>query len=266
MANFKCNNCGKEFIGADDSSVVFCVHCGERQEIGAENDTVSLFGFSSANTDDYIYSSSAAVTNTDTLLKRAAVYLEAKNWQKADEYFTRVTELDPENIYGYLGKLMAQVKVTSRKNLMNATRPFDTTNNYKTLMRIADEELAAELKGYVIHIKERLETQNLESTYLKASEILSNAMYEKDYTAAVELFRSIPGYKDSEQKALLCDQKIAKIRRRKAELEQQRRIEAEQKRLEKIKLEKEKKINKIVIWSVVGVLAALGIYIVITII
>ncbi len=47
------------------------------------------------------------------LLKRVSLFLEDKDWVKADEYCERVLDQEPENATAYLGKLMVEMKVVS---------------------------------------------------------------------------------------------------------------------------------------------------------
>ena len=46
--------------------------------------------------------------NVDSLLRRAHMFLEDKDWKNADEYFDRVLDMAPECAEAYLGKSLAQ--------------------------------------------------------------------------------------------------------------------------------------------------------------
>lgn len=57
--------------------------------------------------------------NTAALLERAFIFLEDSKWEEADEYCEKVLDLEPKNADAYLGKLMVDLKVTTRRDLEN---------------------------------------------------------------------------------------------------------------------------------------------------
>ena len=67
------------------------------------------------------YQAAASVTsaspNIEPLLKRAAMYLEDRDFASADEYCEKVLDQDPENAKAYLYKLLASLKLTSAEKL-----------------------------------------------------------------------------------------------------------------------------------------------------
>ena len=64
------------------------------------------------------------------LLERAFMFLEDENWEEAIEYLEKVLDNDPENAQAYLGKLMADLKVKKKKDIVNCKEPFDKNANY----------------------------------------------------------------------------------------------------------------------------------------
>ncbi|MBQ3084104.1 MAG: peptidylprolyl isomerase [Clostridia bacterium] len=93
-------------------------------------------------------------TATAPLLRRAFLFLEDEDWDRADEYCEKVLDIDPECAEAYLGKLMAELGVPDRKSLKDLRKPFDQESNYKKIIRFGDEQLKQELQGYVAYIKE----------------------------------------------------------------------------------------------------------------
>ncbi len=79
--------------------------------------------------------------NTDALLERAFMFLEDGDFVRADEFCEQVLNQDPKNANAYLGKLMAELRVSDRDGLKNQAQPFDNNNNFKKAVRFADEEL-----------------------------------------------------------------------------------------------------------------------------
>ncbi len=133
-------------------------------------------------------------TNTAPLLRRAFMFLEDGEWKKADEFCEQVLNLEPENAQAYVGKLMARLKVNKQEDLADCEEPFDDKNNYIKAVRFASPELKDELEGYVRSIKDRNETNRLNSIYAEAQRKYETAKTEKEYKeAAVILICSLSG-------------------------------------------------------------------------
>lgn len=142
--------------------------------------------------------------NASPLLKRAFMFLEDGDWQSADEYCERVLDLDPENALGYLGKLMAELRVRKQEDLNYCEKPFDGSNNYQKVLRFGDDELKAALQGYIEHINDRNEKIRLEEDYKIACDAIHFAESEIDYKEVANLFQKISEYKDSAVRAEKC--------------------------------------------------------------
>jgi len=54
----------------------------------------------------------------DSLLKRAAIFLEDGDFDMADKYYDKVLDIDPENSNAYLGKLLVREKLKFEENLI----------------------------------------------------------------------------------------------------------------------------------------------------
>ena len=143
--------------------------------------------------------------NTAPLLKRAFMFLEDSDWKSADEYCEKVLDQDPECAEAYLGKLMAELKVSKKANLKNCAVPFDDKNNYKKAIRFGDNELVSLLNSYTEYIKERNENDRLCGIYNAAKSAMENAAGgEEALVNAAEKFSSISGFKDSKELAVRC--------------------------------------------------------------
>ena len=159
--------------------------------------------------------------NATALLKRGFMALEDGEWAKADNFFEQCLNQNAELAEAYLGKLMAECKVRTRNELANCALPFDGNPHYKKTIRFGDNELKADLEGYVTYINERNERNRLEGIYNQAFSAMSSATTEAMFKQAAGIFRSISGYKDSDKLAADC---LAKA--------EEKRIEAEHNRLE----------------------------------
>ena len=170
---------------------------------------------------------SGSGTDVEPLLERAFLFLEDGNFSGADEYCERVLDQAPKNAQAYLGKLMVEQKVRHQENLADCAQPFDNSDNYQKALRFGDEDLVSNLKRYIDQINVRIESARKDAVYAAAEAKMAGdktGPYEK----AVEEFRSISGWKDANEKIVLCQKKIEEIKLR----EEQDRIEKERKKEE----------------------------------
>ena len=133
-----------------------------------------------------------SVANSDTaatipLLERAFMFLEDGRWQDANIYCEKVLDIDPKNAEAYLGKLMAELQVKTRKALADCAEPFDDKDNYSKVIRFGDEKLENEMRGYIAHI-----------IYHNAVRKMNSADSESAYKSAADIFKTIPGFKDAD--------------------------------------------------------------------
>lgn len=80
-------------------------------------------------------------------LKRAFLFLEDEEWEKADQYFEAVLDDDPTNAYAYIGKVMAEKRLTSFEALEESGVSFSDNKNYIKAVRFADKKLANKLEA-----------------------------------------------------------------------------------------------------------------------
>lgn len=139
----------------------------------------------------------------EPLLKRAFMFLEDGNWQEADTYCEKVLDQDPENAQAYLGKLMAELQVHTQEGLIDCKMPFDSSDNYRKVIRFGDENLNAEMNGYITHINDRC----LTNTYDSAVKAMEAALNEDMFKSAAHTFKSISGFKDADDLAGKCLEK-----------------------------------------------------------
>ncbi len=153
----------------------------------------------------------------EPLLKRAFMFLEDGEFERADEFCEQVLNLNPENAKAYLGKLMAELQVKKQEHLSRCDKSFENNNNYQKVIRFADEKLIGELKEYVTQInqriaelKEAIEEQRKDKIYDEAT-LLMNENSNVKLRQAIMMFESIPGWKDSEERMVECRGKIEKL-------------------------------------------------------
>ena len=152
-------------------------------------------------------------SNVMPLLERVSIFLEDGKWNDANIYCEKVLDIDPKNAQAYLGKLMAELRVKSRKQLADFAQPFDNFDNYGKVIRFGDEKLENEIRGYISHIKERNENNRLTDAYTNAINAMNSAETEADFKAAAHAFQSIADFKDSKDKAKECLEKAEAARK-----------------------------------------------------
>ena len=156
----------------------------------------------------------ASTTNSNVapLLKRAFMFLEDKKWEDADNYAEKVLDLNPENAEAYLVKLMVELEVSTKEELKDEEKPFDNYDNYKKIIRFADDGLKSTLAGYIEYINDRNEKNRLETTYSNALRTMKTAQKPEQFNEAALRFKSIKGYLDSSELEKECYEKAKECR------------------------------------------------------
>ena len=168
------------------------------------------------------------------LLERIFLFLEDGDWTSANDYCEKVLDQEPKNAYAYLGKLMADLHIKKQDLLKNAAIPFDNSPNYQKVIRYGDKALISELNEHLESIKERVEKENKEKLYNKATaDFQTNDPVR--IKNAMENFTDLADYKDSKEKISLCQEKIKELEQKKL-LEKARKKEIEAKQKEKAAL------------------------------
>ena len=196
--------------------------------------------------------------NIAPLLKRAFMFLEDGNWQDADTYCEKVLDLDPECGEAYLGKLMAELNVRTRQQLADCKKPFDDRENFAKVIRFGDEKTEAEMRGYIAHINERNENERRMSIYNDAISALNSAYSVDEYYAIINKFRSIHGYKDSDEHIAFCERRIEEIREKQEADRKEAERKAEEARIARAKsFKKAKRVAAIAVPSACAVVVFL---------
>lgn len=160
------------------------------------------------------------------LLERAFMFLEDGDWDKADIYCESVLDQNPKCAEAYLGKLMAEVKIRKKEDLSKAKEPLDRSDNYRKVMRFADESLRERLSN-------AKEVQHNEQLYAEAMACMTAASDEEAYRNAAQKFYSLGSYKDSSSHREQCLQRADRIRADRMQREETKRKEDIYSRAEK---------------------------------
>lgn len=138
------------------------------------------------------------------LLERAFMFLEDGDWDKADIYCESVLDQNPKCAEAYLGKLMAEVEIRKKEDLSKAKEPLDQSDNYRKVMRFADESLRERLSN-------AKEVQHNEQLYAEAMACMTAASDEEAYRNAAQKFYSLGSYKDASSRREQCLQRADRI-------------------------------------------------------
>ena len=160
------------------------------------------------------------------LLERAFMFLEDGDWDKADIYCESVLDQNPKCAEAYLGKLMAEVEIRKKEDLSKAKEPLDQSDNYRKVMRFADESLRERLSN-------AKEVQHNEQLYAEAMACMTAASDEGAYRNAAQKFYSLGSYKDASAHREQCLQRADRIRADRMQREETKRKEDIYSRAEK---------------------------------
>ncbi len=147
---------------------------------------------------------SAPVASAAPLLKRAFIFLEDGDFERADQFCEQVLNIDPENADAYIGKLMVECRTCKREDLKRFSVPFNTSNNFSKAIRFGGKAVEDELWGYIKFINERNELARLNAAYEQAAEKMAQASVEAQFKEAAALFGNIADFKDAKTQAELC--------------------------------------------------------------
>ena len=162
---------------------------------------------SSSGAKETVVVHSATSGNASALVKRGFLALEDGEWEKADEFFEQALNQNAEDAQAYLGKLMAELKVSKEENLIECKEPFENMSNYQKAVRFADNNLKKTLQSYVLSISERNKLEQTRITYASAMQKMKTATTEERFLDAATEFESISEYKNSKELAEECRQK-----------------------------------------------------------
>lgn len=80
-------------------------------------------------------------SNLDNLFKRAELFLQSGNFEKANEYYERIVDQSPENCKAYFGKFLIDFKLTSTDELNSwDIEKYKENSNYRLAFRFANKE------------------------------------------------------------------------------------------------------------------------------
>lgn len=136
FVKMNCPNCGSSVELSADREFGFCQYCGTKivqdKVIVEHRGQVNIGG----------------IANEKTLLDRAFLFLEDRDFTRASIYFEKALDANPQCAKAYIGKLMCQLRYDKMDTLGTGYKPLDRFDYYNKAMRFADADEAAEFKAY----------------------------------------------------------------------------------------------------------------------
>lgn len=135
--------------------VVKCPQCGENASIDNKRDFgfCSYCGFKIENQKPA--PSPTEAPTADSLLTRAELFLEEKNYEKADEYFNKVLDINPKNSRAYWGMLICKTSALNIEKSAQKPQNIEDFNEYKNAVRFAENE---EIRQFYIDMANKFQS------------------------------------------------------------------------------------------------------------
>lgn len=130
-----------------------------------------------------------AVFSSDSFVQRAMLFLEDGEFEQAEQYCEKALDADPRNAEAYLGKLLAELKLTDENQLMNVRKPIGRNDNYEKAYRFADDAL-----------KKRLCTYEMNSRFQYASSMMESKASHSSLIKAISIFETLGDYSGAAEK------------------------------------------------------------------
>ncbi|MBQ3010540.1 MAG: TIR domain-containing protein [Methanocorpusculum sp.] len=220
------------------------------------------------------------------LLKRAFLFIEDGEYDRADKLLEEVLNRHPENAKAYVGKVLISHKLHTEADLEFESLSIVEESNFKRAYKYADDDYRKTVLSkpcesayqHALMMKNQAQYEEAEKEFLsllsykdseKQAEECRDLILQAVYDSAVELmqmgefrkaggiFSSISSYKDSKEKVDECQNLREEKSRIEAEKRRELRKKEDEERELRIKAEREKKRRAILIGvpTVLGVIA-----------
>ena len=226
----ECPECGT--VNEVDESLddFFCFNCGVECVLGSEY----IF---EPEEDAPRAPMAASGEDVEKRLKRAFLFIEDGDWDRAWSYCESALDYDPENAKAYLAELLVVLRLHSIEELIGCNIDFRGQSQYKKALRFADDDFRADLEAYgqhrrpksrepkpaeecVLGAEEKKADRDRHArnggdsaTYNRATALMKGAAAAKSLayrrkllSQAICLFDSIGSFKDSRELAAKCRQ------------------------------------------------------------
>ena len=97
--------------------------------------------------------------NTESLLKRAHLFMEDGDFKNAAEYLDRVLDIDPECSAAYAAKVCVAFGLRKEQDLANTTFLYQDNADWQKAVRFANPQQKTTYDQYISQVKTRVTTQ-----------------------------------------------------------------------------------------------------------
>lgn len=157
-------------------------------------------------------SKNVSSTNLDALIKRAYIFLEDGQFDKANDYSEKILDSNPENADAYLIKLLVQLKLNKPSDLSTYLGDLSNNDLYIRTIRYSNDKLKNELSNYLEEANKLKENNEKDSKYNEALKLLEVRRLDKQ-NDAISILESLDGWKDSNELIIKCKSTIEEINR-----------------------------------------------------
>lgn len=141
--------------------------------------------------------------SVESLLKRAELFLEDGEWEKAYEYSENAIDIDARCAEAYLLKFMAEYNISTEDSIpaecacmIEQINSLTELENYKKAHRFGNDEMKLKLENY-----------SNQAIYSYAAKLETSASFSYEYMIAADVFERISGYSDSSEHIERCKEK-----------------------------------------------------------
>lgn len=159
--------------------------------------------------------------NVAAVLERGFLYAEDEKWSEADGCFEKVLGSNPQNADAYLGKLLVDIQVRTKKDLFTCNKFFEDNEYYLQILRFGNPDL----KAYIERAAQDGGALVKEQMYKDAVWKLNNSILPEQLLDCQKKFESLGNYLDSKEKAEECKQRA--VQAEKKQMEEQYNIHKE---------------------------------------
>ncbi|MCH5180475.1 MAG: leucine-rich repeat protein [Erysipelotrichales bacterium] len=139
--------------------------------------------------------------NIQSLLRRAEILINDKNYEKASGVLDEALNKNPENARAYILSLVVDLRLSNENELVTVKIPLTEFGNFKKALEFADEDYKAVLEEYNQKVLKNIEIDNFEKIYAKGVVAKNNNLFEQ----AILLFNEIPNFSDAQELIKECE-------------------------------------------------------------
>ena len=199
----KCPNCGGTLLYGDNGYNVYCDSCGNEYKLSEltsenkeNNGSVRKKTIDELESYENVLDTSKSWSyDNEELIEKSKIALKVAEYWKVTEFCSEILKREPENAEAYLYKMLADLKVPSREDLLNYDKDFVENKYYKIIQNLDAQGINDELNEARKRINENIKEAELNKKYTEAIEKYKN----KNYYNAKKDFEQIIDYKDSRQ-------------------------------------------------------------------